>query len=287
MKALKHENLDPLFIAWKNRTVDFMKAYQEQNVEKMLSNCSADCTVAFLPLGESGKGNVNEVGKAIWSNIIDCFPTIDNTVNSVVLENGNVRCEASVRGKQVKDFAGLVSKGYTFIEDHIFIFKLDEAGVIENISINWDHESLVRQLTSGINSKSAKMNTAERRELLRKIASDYVVKGLGGKNFDAIAYDEYIELRAPINPKGSQEPMVGRSMIRMNWWAPLPTLISGTELLDIFINEDLSAVTVEFHCHIDNPKCTLRIVDRFVVNDFGKIIKQENFFDPRAITNTS
>lgn len=289
MKALKLENLDPLFVSWKNRTVDFMKAYQEQDVAKMLSNCSKDCSVQFLPLGENGKGNIHEVGKTIWSSIIESFPNIDNTVNTVVEENGNVRCEASIRGKQVKDFAGLTSMGYTFEEDHIFIFKMDEIGVIENVSVNWDHESLVHQLTEGQTSESSskptRMNTDKRRELLRKIASDYVIKGLGGKNFDAIAYDETIELRAPINPNGSQEPMSGKSIIKENWWAPLPTLVSGTELLDIFMNDDLTTVTVEFHCHIANPKCTLRIVDRFVVNDFGKIIKQENFFDPRDITN--
>lgn len=129
------------------------------------------------------------------------------------------------------------------------------------------------------------MNTVDRKKLLQSIAKDYVVKGLGGKDFEAIPYDENVELRAPINPNGSQEPMIGRSVIKENWWAPLPTLVSGTELLDIYVNEDLNAVAVEFHCHISNPKCTLRIVDRFIVNDLGKIIKQENFFDPREITD--
>ncbi|MEO1010192.1 MAG: nuclear transport factor 2 family protein [Bacteroidota bacterium] len=147
MEALKQNNLDPLFIAWKNRTVNFMKAYQEQDVHNMLSHCTQDCTVAFLPLGEQGQGNVHKVGKAIWSSIIAAFPTIDNTVNTVVKENGDVRCEASVRGKQAKDFAGLPSKGNTFEEDHVFIFKMDELGMIRGISVNWNHENLVRQLT--------------------------------------------------------------------------------------------------------------------------------------------
>jgi len=277
MKAIQHENLDALFISWKNRTVDFMDAYQEQDVPRMLNNCSSDCKVAFLPMGENGKGNVHEVGKAIWTNLIDCFPTIENTVNSVVKEDGSIRCEASIRGKQVKDFAGISSKGLTFEEDHIFIFKMDETGVIKEISVDWDHENLVKQLTT--------TDPVQRKKLLHQIASDYVVKGLGGKNFESIAYDEHIELRAPINPNGSETPMVGRSVIKENWWAPLPTLVSSTKLLDIYTNNDLSAVTVEFHCHIAEPKCTLRIVDRFLVSEAGKIVKQENFFDPRDITN--
>lgn len=275
--ARKKETIDPLFLAWKNRTVDFMKAYQEQNVDEMLANCTADCSVAFLPMGSSGQGNVHDVGNAIWSTIIECFPTLDNTVNSVVKENGDVRCEASIKGTQVKDFAGIKSKGLSFEEDHIFIFKMDDSGQIRTITVNWDHENLVKQLTT--------IDNASRKELLHRIASDYVTKGLGGKNFDAIPYHDEVEFRAPILPGGSEEPMVGCTNIKENWWAPLPDLISGTTLVDTFVNGELTMVTVEFHCHITNPKCTLRIVDRFEVDASGKIIRQENFFDPRDLTN--
>ncbi len=31
--------------------------------------------------------------------------------------------------------------------------------------------------------------------------------------------------------------------------------------------------------------CTLRVIDRLQVNDEGKITSQENFFDPRDVTN--
>lgn len=60
-------------------------------------------------------------------------------------------------------------------------------------------------------------------------------------------------------------------------------------MLDTFANEELSAVTVEFsvefHCGIIAPSCTLRIVDQLRVNAEGEIIEQENFFDPRDLTN--
>jgi len=42
---------------------------------------------------------------------------------------------------------------------------------------------------------------------------------------------------------------------------------------------------VEFHCEILSPSCTLRVIDRFKIDQEGKIIEQENFFDPRDITN--
>lgn len=282
MEAIKQQtNHDPLFLLWKNRTVNFMKAYQEQNVDEMLSNCTAECTVAFLPLGDAGAGSIHEVGRATWSAIIDSFPTIDNTVNSVVMENGDIRCEASITGKQLKDFAGLIAKGNTFEEEHIFIFKMSPEGFITSVSVNWDHENLVKQLTAVPEYD----NKTERAALLHKIAADYVIKGLGGKNFDAIPYHEDVELRAPIHPEGSGTAMNGRAFIKENWWAPLPDLVASTELLDTYVNPDLSAVTAEFHCHIAQPECTLRIVDRFKVDAEGTIWKQENFFDPRDITH--
>ena len=124
-----------------------------------------------------------------------------------------------------------------------------------------------------------------REELLHQVAEDYVTKGLGAKNFDAIPYDEDVELRAPLCPSGSERPLKGKENLRTQWWAPLPGLVGGVKIMDSFVNKDHSAVTVEFHCEIINPVCTLRIVDRFIVNDEGKIISQENFFDPRDVTH--
>ena len=147
MEALKRNYQDPLFIAWKNRSVKFMKAYQEQDVQKMLDSCSENCQVTFNPLGEQGTGNVHQVGKAIWSSLIDCFPSLDNTINAVTQEDGKIKCEVTIHGRQEKDFGQLVSKGNPFSEDHIFIFKMDVAGFISEISIFWDHESFVRQLS--------------------------------------------------------------------------------------------------------------------------------------------
>lgn len=124
-----------------------------------------------------------------------------------------------------------------------------------------------------------------RAKLLHKIAKTYVVDGLGGKDFDAIPYHENIALRAPLNPGGSAVPVQGKENLKTSWWAPLPTLVKGTTFIDSFINQDGSAVAVEFYCDIIEPSCRLRIVDRFKVDADGKITDQENFFDPRGVTN--
>ncbi len=129
------------------------------------------------------------------------------------------------------------------------------------------------------------VDAATRSTQLHALARGYVTEALGKKNFDAIPYADDVVLRAPIAPGGSAQPLVGRENLRTTWWAPLPGLIGDVEVLDTFVNQDLSAVIVEFLCGITNPPCTLRIVDRFKVNDEGEIVEQENFFDPRDVTN--
>lgn len=127
--------------------------------------------------------------------------------------------------------------------------------------------------------------TTTKRELLHEIARTYVLKGLGEKNFDAIPYADNVIFRAPICPGGSANPIRGKENLRVQWWAPLPSLLGDVKLIDSFVNDDNTAVTAELHCNILNPSCTLRIIDRFIINEEGKIIEQENFFDPRDITN--
>ncbi len=126
----------------------------------------------------------------------------------------------------------------------------------------------------------------QRDQQLHEIARNYVIC-LGEGDFESIPYHEDIELRAPINPGGSTHSMSGRQNLKEKWWAPLPDLVSGVELLCTYTSDDQSAVAVEFLCRIDALDTTLRIVDRFKVDDRGLITSQENFFDPRAITNPS
>jgi len=136
-----------IFLRSKSRSIDFMNAYQERNLNQMLAHCSSTCTVEFIPLGADGKGSAHSVGKAIWSSLIECFPNIDNTVHHVINEDGNAKCEVSIYGRQAKDFAGIISKGNEFEQNHIFVFKVNSKGEISSITVDWDHDSFVDQLT--------------------------------------------------------------------------------------------------------------------------------------------
>lgn len=134
-------------LSLKNACVEFMFAYQQRSVEKMLSFCDLGGTVFFEPLGEGGHGKIFELGKAIWSGLIDSFPDIDNTLDAAVATDENtVQCQVVIRGKQSKDFADIPSKGLSFDSDHIFIFRLNPDNKIVHIHINWNHADFKKQL---------------------------------------------------------------------------------------------------------------------------------------------
>ena len=135
-------------LSLKNACVNFMFAYQQRNTEKMLSFCNPDGAIFFKPMGEAGKGKIGELGKSIWTALIDCFPDIDNTVDAAIAEDGDsVRCQVVISGTQEKDFADIPHQGKHFDSDHIFIFHLNEEGKIDNIEVEWDHADLKRQLS--------------------------------------------------------------------------------------------------------------------------------------------
>lgn len=136
-------------LSQKNACVEFMFAYEQRNVERMLGFCDENGTIDFQPLGESGKGRIHELGKGIWSALIDCFPDIENTLDAALTEDGDiVLCQVVIRGTQQKDFADILNRGLRFDSDHIFIFHLNDKNKIDDIRISWNHEDFKRQLGS-------------------------------------------------------------------------------------------------------------------------------------------
>jgi len=136
-------------LSLKNACVEFMFSYQQRNVEKMLSFCDPEGSVYFEPMGDAGKGTIGELGKNIWTALIDSFPDIDNTLDAAVAEDENtVTCQVVIRGTQAKDFASIKSQGQHFDSDHIFIFHLNPQNKIDSIRVSWDHADFQRQLSA-------------------------------------------------------------------------------------------------------------------------------------------
>jgi hypothetical protein len=58
-------------------------------------------------------------------------------------------------------------------------------------------------------------------------------------------------------------------------------------VLDHYVNEALTSIIAEAEITMTRvtPPATLRVADRFTVNAAGRIVEQENHFDPRDVTN--
>lgn len=141
------ETIDAL--SKKGTCIEFFSAYQDFDIDRMLALCNQAGEIFFEPLGDGGKGKINEVGKGIWSALMDAFPDLDNTVKSQRYDedSNTVTCHVVIFGKQEKEFAGLPAKGLRFDSEHIFIFRFDDQSKIDRLNIQWDHDRFVNMLT--------------------------------------------------------------------------------------------------------------------------------------------
>ncbi len=141
------ESLDGL--SKKGTCIEFFSAYQDMDIDRMLSLCDADGVISFEPLGDTFKGKIYEIGKNVWSALMDSFPNLDNTVKNQTFDEATntVTCHVVIFGTQEKEFAGIPNKGNDFDSDHIFIFRFNDQSKIDKINIDWDHDRFVKMLT--------------------------------------------------------------------------------------------------------------------------------------------
>ncbi|AQG82297.1 ester cyclase [Spirosoma montaniterrae] len=132
----------------KGACIAFFTAYDDLDTARMIGLAAPDATVHFLPLGDAGKGSFWEFGKAVWDSLIDCFPDISNSVDSLTTEDDTVTANVTIGGTQTNEFLGIPNKGLRFNSDHVFVFKFNDADQIQSLTINWDAASFARQLGS-------------------------------------------------------------------------------------------------------------------------------------------
>jgi hypothetical protein len=124
----------------------------------------------------------------------------------------------------------------------------------------------------------------DRRAELRRVAEAYF-RGLSQGDFEAIPFAENVEFRAPLAPGGSAIPLTGRKTVEEIWWKPLKGAIGSVEMLDCYVNEDATEVCARALVSVAGGKVVLRVADWFRVDAEGRIVAQENHFDPRDVTN--
>lgn len=128
------------------------------------------------------------------------------------------------------------------------------------------------------------LGTADERKGRLRAASEAFFDALNRKEFERIPYDENVIFRAPIAPGGRHFPLMGREAVRTIWWPPLEPILWEVRVIAHYYNDDLTAIVTEADIHTRNPRASLRVADRFVVNPAGRIVEQENHFDPRDVT---
>jgi hypothetical protein len=127
--------------------------------------------------------------------------------------------------------------------------------------------------------------SATRQKQLKEIAESYF-DALRKKQFQMIPYHEDASLRAPFTARGVDVPLQGKGAIYEGWWVPLEPALDGVtiNILGHYYHEDLKGIITEAEITLKAPAVTLRVADRFTVNEEGKIVEQENHVDPRAVT---
>ncbi|MEA2255075.1 MAG: hypothetical protein QOG35_1120 [Solirubrobacteraceae bacterium] len=124
----------------------FFDAYDRHDVEAMLGHLSDDAEIRYVPMGDQGRGPAREVGRAIWSGLIDAFPDLRIHVESMFGDDRHVAAEVVIGGTQRKDFAGIRNQGRHYDLPHAFLLTLTDGGRITLIACYWDNASFYGQL---------------------------------------------------------------------------------------------------------------------------------------------
>ena len=132
----------------------FFEAYRVHDLERMVELCSDNADFHYFPFEVwskqrviRGDGKVRTIGKVLWTTLIDAFPDLTNEVTSITADDeGNVAAEVVISGTQAKPYGTIASQGLHFDLPHVFLFRVGQDGLVEEINGYWDNADLYRQL---------------------------------------------------------------------------------------------------------------------------------------------
>jgi len=133
---------------------EFFDAYRARDVERMTELCAEGADFRYVPFEVwarqrvlHGDGKVGTVGKAIWTALIDAFPDLTNAVTTVRADTqGNVAAEVTIGGTQAKDFGVIGCTGGHYDLPHLFLFHVNDEGLIDDLVAYWDNVHWKSQL---------------------------------------------------------------------------------------------------------------------------------------------
>ncbi len=132
----------------------FFDAYRAHDVEGMVELCSDNADFHYMPVELwtrqrviRGDGKVRTIGKPLWTTLIDSFPDLTNHITYLTSDaEGNVATEVMISGTQARAFGTIGNMGMHYDLPHVFLFKVGEDDLIEEITAYWDTADWYRQL---------------------------------------------------------------------------------------------------------------------------------------------
>lgn len=117
----------------------FFSRYQERNLEEMLACFSPEGRIDYLPIALEGPAE--EVGRFVWSALMDTFPDLSNEVTAAYpgVDGHTVVVEVTISGTQARDAFGIPNQGRRFVLPHVFIIQTDNRQQILRMKAYWDN----------------------------------------------------------------------------------------------------------------------------------------------------
>ncbi|HEY3685949.1 MAG TPA: nuclear transport factor 2 family protein [Streptosporangiaceae bacterium] len=132
----------------------FFEAYQRHDVDAMADMCTDNADFLYVPYEVWGKqrvlrgdGKVKTIGKVLWTGLINSFPDLYNEVHSIDANAvGDVIVTCDIGGTQQIAWGFAEPDGHAYREPHLFVFHVEENGLIDRIRAYWNDAGINRQL---------------------------------------------------------------------------------------------------------------------------------------------
>jgi DinB superfamily/SnoaL-like domain len=118
----------------------------------------------------------------------------------------------------------------------------------------------------------------DRRAALVNVAETYF-QGLAQKDMSRVPWHPDVVFRGPLAP-GAPEPLRGSTAVR-SWFEGLYPALGRVDVIEHYVGEGQRSIATRADIHTTQPPSVLRVIDRFMVDDDGLIVEQENHYDPR------
>ena len=126
----------------------FFSAFEDGNVERMVSLCAKDAAIDFEPFGDSFSGSVEGIGRIVWKAFAESFPDLKIDLKDISWhkEGQEASCSVHLQGTLLYPFIGIMHTGNNLSIDQQFYLTFNESSLIHTLRVRWNHEEFVKQL---------------------------------------------------------------------------------------------------------------------------------------------